>query len=521
MLTGLFDRGSEYDFQPYRRGWATDADLEQAGLLYPATGTGVPVGTHLYLGQRLAQVQDDRGRFSTQLHHVLGRLGWPTIGLGPTGSGKTHGLVLPNLVSWGRGACVVVSSKNDILRPWQVRAAYGPVYLYDPSGSQGLPHLTIGWDPLWRCDDWDHAYRMAERFTAPQMKDESARNAQHFATKAAAFLAPLLYGAALSHQSRTPYWYTMEDVSVWVAAGSLAEAHQEIDLAAAAGDADAAYVRRQIEGMLRLQAEAGEYWQGIVGAASAALTWVHRHAARVSTNPRLTPRQLDIDALLDGATLFVTSPAHLLEDLAPLHSALIDAVLQRALERATLAGGRLPVPLLLAIDEAAAAPVDKMPRIFAEGAQQGIVSLLIVQDLSQLYARIGQAQAHSIWNNARIRMVLPGLSDPASLDLLTRQAAEYEEEVRTDATLTGETSGLPFSRQLPPSRNNQTSTSWSTRYRAAVRPEHVLYLPERRAILLAPHVPPAEISLRFLEECRPDRPLEALLPTVSGQAGPH
>ena len=63
--------------------------------------------------------------------------------------------------------------------------------------------------------------------------------------------------------------------------------------------------------------------------------------------------EITADRLLDErATLYLIGDAKASKLLRPIFLALLSEVVDRAYERATLAGGRLELPLLLCLDEA-------------------------------------------------------------------------------------------------------------------------------------------------------------------------
>src|SRR5699024_1734874 len=75
--------------------------------------------------------------------------------------------------------------------------------------------------------------------------------------------------------------------------------------------------------------------------------------------------ELDIDEFLaTNSTLFIVGPSHVQQAIAPLIVGLVDAIAQRAAERAAAQGGRLIQPLLLALDEVAnIAPLQSLPSL--------------------------------------------------------------------------------------------------------------------------------------------------------------
>src|SRR5262249_47027355 len=65
--------------------------------------------------------------------------------VGPTRSGKTTCLVVPNLLEW-RGPAIVTSTKGELLALTAAhRQRMGPVYVYDPTGELGERVASVTW----------------------------------------------------------------------------------------------------------------------------------------------------------------------------------------------------------------------------------------------------------------------------------------------------------------------------------------------------------------------------------------
>ena len=104
---------------------------------------------------RICCGRDYRGWVSAQPQIAVLVLGLPR-------SGKTRGLIIPNVAAWG-GAVLVTSTRRDVLdatAAW--RAQMGTVWVFDPLGVVGplLPGARrLVWSPLRGCRDWDTARR--------------------------------------------------------------------------------------------------------------------------------------------------------------------------------------------------------------------------------------------------------------------------------------------------------------------------------------------------------------------------
>lgn len=86
-------------------------------------------------------------------------------------------------------------------------------------------------------------------------------------------------------------------------------------------------------------------------------------------------------------------------------------------------GGKLPNELCLFLDELAnVLPIEDLPSLASQGAGRGVLLMSIVQHLSQLRSRYGMDRANSTLNHHPCKLILPGVSDPETVDLLGRHA---------------------------------------------------------------------------------------------------
>ena len=127
------------------------------------------------------------------------------------------------------------------------------------------------------------------------------------------------------------------------------------------------------------------------------------------------------DRLLDErATLYLIGDAKASKLLRPIFLALLSEIVDRAYERATLAGGRLELPLLLCLDEAGnVAPLPNLAEIASTAPSHNIQLVSIFHDLAQARSRYGK-QAETVVNSHRARMLLPGRRRPGYAALLLR-----------------------------------------------------------------------------------------------------
>jgi type IV secretory pathway TraG/TraD family ATPase VirD4 len=201
--------------------------------------------------------------------------------------------------------------------------------------------------------------------------------------------------------------------------------------------------------------------------------------ARVQRSARSS--EISADRLLDeSATLYLIGDAKASKLLRPIFLALLAETVDRAYERATLAGGRLELPLLLCLDEAGnVAPLPNLAEIASTAPSHNIQLVSIFHDLQQARSRYGR-QAETVVNSHRARMLLPGVAD---LDTLRYFAGLVGDEEARDRSYTTGAGGI--------------TRSTARRRRPLIAPEALRQLPEAGALLLYGRLPPTELRLRM------------------------
>ncbi len=430
--------------------WAGAADLR-------SLRTRTRRGGRLALGRH-------RGRLLHAEHrHAL-------VAFGPPQSGKSAGLAIPALLEWD-GPAVASSIKTDLLTATaHRRRRLGSVFIYDPFALAGTAAHT--WSPLHDAGTWDGALEVAWRLAAAGALDQrSVEGGDFWAIAAEQRLAPLLFAAAGSGAG-------IDSVVRWAYGQGTRELHQA--LATLAGDAkdeaelDGANAAYDAVSAFETQADRT---RSSIEATVQALLRAYRFArvARSADGCEITA-----DRLLDErATLYLIGDAKASKLLRPIFLALLSEVVDRAYERATIAGGRLGLPLLLCLDEAGnVAPLPNLAEVASTAPSHNIQLVSIFHDLAQARSRYGQ-QAETVVNSHRARMLLPGVAD---LETLRYFAGLVGEEEARDLTRTTGAGG--------------TSRSTARRRRPLVAPEALRQLPERHALLLYGRLPPVQIRLR-------------------------
>ena len=437
--------------------WAARAELRR--LRAPMT-TAPSRSSRLALGRY-------RGRLlRAEQRHAL-------IAFGPPQSGKSAGLAVPALLEWA-GPVVASSIKTDLLAATiERRRRLGPVFVFDPFGLSGGESHT--WSPLAGCQRWDGALEAAWRLAAAAELDaKGVEGGDFWAIAAEQRLAPLMFTAARAGLG-------MDAVVRWIYGQGARELDQTIAqrTGEAGGAEEAEDVHAAYDALRAFEAQADRTRTSIEATAQGLLrAYRFRRVVRSAATCQITP-----DGLLDQhATLYLIGDAKASKLLRPVFLALLSAVIDRAYERATRAGGQLADPLLICLDEAGnVAPLPNLAEVASTAPSHNIQLISIFHDLAQARSRYGR-QAETVVNSHRARMLLPGVADLETL----RYFADLigEEEARDVARTTGAGAG-------PGTRTS------SVRRRPLAAAESLRQLPERHALLLYGRMPPARIELRM------------------------
>lgn len=385
------------------------------------------------------------------------------IVLGPTQSMKTTGFAIPSILEW-RGPVVATSVKSDLVRDTiEARRARGKVWVYDPTRSTGIEPAT--WSPLSYCKEWSGAQATALWLSWSGRGDGGAgiADADFWYMTAAKLLAPFLYAAANTGRG-------MQDVVAWVDTQNEKEVRRI--LAEELRDEEA--LRAVASTMLKEPRQKSSIY---TTAETVLQAYADPVVASSASSSEFTPKEL-----LDGGehTLYVCAPSHEQKRLRPLFETLIRSIINESYRVSGLLQGPIDPALLVVLDEAAnIAPLKDLDALASTAAGQGIQLVSVWQDMSQMIRRYGDA-ANTVFNNHKAKVVLSGISDPATLEAMSRLIGD--EEVKFGSVTTGSQGG--------------TSTTESTGYRA-LAPGHALRgIRPGHGVLIYGHLPPAQLELR-------------------------
>lgn len=327
--------------------------------------------------------------------------------LGPPRSGKTTGIVVPNVLA--AAGAVVVSTKRDILDATaSVRSRLGRCALFDPSATlQPPPGVElVGWSPLAAARTWSGAVAVAESMVGAA-RPQSTGDSAHWTERAGALLAVLFHAAALDGAS-------MDALVGWVNRREAGRAE------AVLGQENAELAADLLDGLC---ATDGRELSGIWSTASSVLA-AYRTAEVLESAHR--PRATFAELLEGPNTLYVVASAENQRHAAPIVAGAIRELREHAYRAPSATAARRRAPILLVLDELAnIAPLHDLPELISEGGSQGLVTLACLQDLSQARQRWGVA-ADGFFSLFGAKVLLGGLGDLRTLDAASLLAGDYE-----------------------------------------------------------------------------------------------
>jgi type IV secretion system protein VirD4 len=349
-----------------------------------ATAHGLSLG---YRGMRLLRAED---------RHAL-------VVFGPTQSGKSAGIAIPNILEWA-GPAVVVSIKPDLLDATLAsRARRGKVLVFDPLDQWKQPSHT--WSPLAAASGWNEALQTAQRMaSAGEMDSSTVKGGSFWSQAAEQRLAPLLYAAARTGRG-------MGEVVRWVYGQGGAELdrimHQLVD--ESREPLQRADAQQAHDAHLAFSQLAGETKGSIEGTAQILLSaYRSPTVVRSADGTDITGQRL-----LEGPnTVYLISDSRRSKLLRPILIALLTELLDDAYETANRSPGRrLPNPLLVCLDELGnAVPLPNLAEIASTAASHYIQLISIFHDIAQPRTRY-RDQALTVINNHRGRLLLSGVGD--------------------------------------------------------------------------------------------------------------
>lgn len=352
------------------------------------------------------------GRTVTGDHELVGS--WEDMHVDVWGprTGKTTSRAVPAILD-APGAVLVTSNKRDVVDATRdVRADSAPVWVFDPQQiAEEEPDWW--WDPLSYVTDEVQAARLAGHFAAGS-RDAGAKTDAFFDPAGQDLLAGLLLAAACDHQPIT-------QVYSWVTRPT---DETPVDILR---DHDFPLTADQVSGVVTAPERQRGGIYGTAQQMAGCLTnrkvarWItagsDRH--RIAFDPA--------EFVRTGGTLYSLSKEGK-GTAGPLVTALTVAVVEAAEQLATRSpNGRLPVPLLGVLDEAAnVCRWSDLPDLYSHYGSRGIVLMTILQSWSQGIDVWGESGMKKLWSAANIKVYGGGVSEAQFLEDLSRIVGDYD-----------------------------------------------------------------------------------------------
>jgi type IV secretion system protein VirD4 len=393
-----------------------------------------------------------------------------------TRSGKTAGLCIPALLTF-KGAVIATSVKGDLVtNTIKQRQKMGDVYIFDPVGTLGLPDDQVaGWTPLAASGDWRGAQRTAAALIEVTLGQSGGGGNMDFFMRQSQIVLPILLLAAAKMDE------DMTRVLYWLHRINQKNTHSEVD----------SILRWQKDGE-DAHSKALTAWVGFVGkdqklreniAATIQTALVSYEDEKVQENAKrcdITPEKF-----FNGGqnTLYVVAPIAEQARLEPVFVALMQSMLLWVSEQPD----DLETPLLVVLDEAAnIAAMPLLPNFLSTLGSKRVQMITAWQDFAQIKDRYG-TKMNTIINNSRGKLILPGMSDPETLQYFAQVTGQTVED---NISYSGQKQGSE--RKKGPQSVSISEGRRELLDAATIRQQEV-----GDAILVYGQLPPARIKLRL------------------------
>ncbi|MGW1998046.1 type IV secretory system conjugative DNA transfer family protein [Embleya sp. NPDC001921] len=345
-------------------------------------------------------------------------------------TGKTATRAIPNIVA-APGAVVVTSNKRDVVDATRgIREAKGTVYIFDPQNQAGGKPV-FWWNPLSYVEDSIvKAVKLAARFVSANRQDH-ARSDAYFEPAAQDLFANLLLAASIDRRPIT-------QVYVWLTRPT-----------------DDTPVRILRDAGHRLPAEAVEsvigqpdrQRAGVYGTAIQMASFLVAENINEWVTPGSDPSRPEFDF-----KAFVRSPSDTLyllsEESNKIASPLVMALTTILAEEAgnysrDSPNGRLPIPALFVLDEAAnVCPWKALPDKYTHFGSRGVIVMVILQSWAQGVSVWGDNGMSKLWGSANVRVYGGGVSDVSFLESLAKSAGVFEPRTTSTSHKFGDHRGI-------------------------------------------------------------------------------
>lgn len=334
-------------------------------------------------------------------------------------SGKTSSVVIPAIVE-APGVVVTTSNKPDVITTTiDFRKTKGEVWVFDPQDiAMNMEERPWFFDPLDIVrrdpDKMDVAAAgLADIFLTASRPEDGKRDA-FFEPMGRDLLAIFLLAAAIDDRPITDVHAWVNDVDDRTPIG-IVESHEQW-----------AYKVTALRGKYNVteKTRSGVFSQAMQMVACLDVLSARKWVTASPSRRRFDPAEF-VRSTAD--TIYLLSEDSKGASMAPLTTALVAAIMEEAERYAIACGGRLPVPLVAPLDEAAnVVRWRELPVLYSHYGSRGIILLTILQTYSQGIHMWGKTAMETLWSAATIVLVGPSVRDDAFLRSVENLVGEAE-----------------------------------------------------------------------------------------------
>ena len=417
----------------------------------PTSGPGVPLGAAVRTGQPL-----------------WGSWEWCQLWIMGPRAGKTSCVCVPQIIEC-RGPVVATSNKRDVVDLTRgPRSELGPVWVSDPQGLIGEP-ASWWWNPLSYVTSVERADELAGLFAAAN-REAGDRADAYFDPTAKTLLSNLLLAAAVGGQ---PISILYE----WLADPERARENPATDPETLLHTAGHTMPATSLAGLASLHPKQRD---GVYGTAVTMVQFLRQAALLPWITPDPARPEFSPDEFVRGrGTIYLLSKEGAGSARA-ITAAMTVAITRAAEQYATSQPrGRLSVPLLCALDEAAnICRWPELPNLYSHYGSRGIILVTFLQSWSQ-GAEVWAAEGmKKLWSASNVRGIGRGLAEEGFLAELSKLIGDRD----------------VISRDIQASRHGR-STSTRNRREAILEVADLAALPEGRAVLFVSGLRPILLKL--------------------------
>jgi len=409
------------------RSFRETARRKETGRLHPTqVGMAVGLAVGVGLGTRKWIIQ-----------------GWEDTGVYVFGNrqGKTSAIVTRH-VHKAPGALVLTSTKPDgVKETLAIRQSLGDVYLFDPNGIYRNPELApdFVFNPLDVVTNYQSAQDLAGIFEASTKTGEERGGDAQFDTGGRNLLACAFLAASKAGQPLSKVWQ-------WLSNMDGEEIRDRLDDYNLSGPSAVVAGVLSSHDRTRTSTFATAHRMASALAYDELLRWTTADQSGWGDTERI--RAFDPVKFIGSKDTLILLAGQETGSAGAILTALVRAVFKAAERSANDRGGRLEVPLVMELDECAnIVRWPELPSLYSVAGSRGIILSSYFQNRSQAYEAFGKNGWDTMWSNARIAVLGPGVKDDEFLRALSNLAGEHDE------TTYGSSTG----------RDGQVSTSTNTR----------------------------------------------------------